>query len=530
MKAFLCLMLMAAAAPAGELCFELHAYPRTEDPLLASEESAEAVKYLTEGVLVRVNRRTQALDPELAESWTVEDGGRRIRFHLRAGVRFPDGKPLTAADVEATFQRLLDPALHAPAAETFRTSKGTVRVRAAGPREVVAEFPSAEPDVARLFDQVPVMEAGARGASPGLGPFLVAARRPGVSILLKRNPYYWKRDEHGRPLPRVDSIRLEVDANRDMELLRFRQGQLQLIEKLTPELYERLKRMDAGAARDAGPSLDVEFLWFNLDPGAPLRAEAKGWFAGVEFRRAVSSAIERQDLARVVYRGYARPAAALVSPANRMWFDTSLAPEAYDPKGALQRLAQAGFRFDGQRLRDASGKAVEFSILTNAGSETRERMAAMIQQDLAKIGIAVHVVTLDFPSLIERISRSRDYEVCLLGLVNVEPDPSEMMNVLLSSAGNHPWHPSEPRPQTAWEAEIDRLMMAQAGESRYEVRRREFARVQEILHEQAPLIPLLHPDALMAISPRLAAAEPSAFFPHSFWDAERIAFAGPGAN
>ena len=91
---------------------------------------------------------------------------------------------------------------------------------------------------------------------------------------------------------------------------------------------------------------------------------------------------------------------------------------------------------------------MEFSLVTNAGSKTRERMAAMIQQDLAKLGIRVNIVTLDFPSLIERITRSLNYEACLLGLVNVDADPSELMNILLSSASNHPWNPSGKIPET----------------------------------------------------------------------------------
>ena len=103
-----------------------------------------------------------------------------------------------------------------------------------------------------------------------------------------------------------------------------------------------------------------------------------------------------------------------------------------------------------------------FSIITNAGNKYRERMATMIQEDLQKIGIHVNVVTLDFPSLIERMTQTFDYEAILLGLTNVGLDPNEQMNVWLSSSENHQWNPQEKTPETAWEAEIDRLMRAQA--------------------------------------------------------------------
>src|SRR5882724_7399496 len=100
-------------------------------------------------------------------------------------------------------------------------------------------------------------------------------------------------------------------------------------------------------------------------------------------------------------------------------------------------------------------------------------MATMIQQDLKKIGIKVNVVTLDFNSLLERMTQSYNYEACLLGFQNVELDPNSQMAVWLSSADNHQWNPSQKSPATPWEAEIDKLMRAQAS-SLNPAKRKEF--------------------------------------------------------
>jgi peptide/nickel transport system substrate-binding protein len=512
------LILAAAGALHGQLRFALHDEPKTDDPFLVADESAEAVRYLTEGVLIRVNRLTQKPEPELAVSWKVSPDSTRIDFQLRRGVTFPEGRPFTSADVVATFQKLLDPALHSPIADTFKTPKGTAVVTARGDWVVVVQFPSPTASMETMFDQVSIVSAAAsQRPAPGLGPFLIAGRRPGSSISLKRNPAYWK-----RPLPRVETIRIDIEQNRDFEILRFRRGELHLIDKLTPDLYERLAVDSPGAVSDMGPTLDSEFLWFNQSKRAPLREPAREWFISAAFRRAISLAINRADLCRVVYRGHASAAGGPVSPANRLWFRAGNTPDAYDPKAALELLQQAGFRSRDGVLRDARGNAVEFSIVTNAGSKTRERLAAMIQADLKKIGVRINVVTLDFPSLLERITRNLNYEACLLGLVNVSPDPSDLMNVLLSSASNHPWNPSQAKPETAWEAEIDQKMLAQAGTADYRVRKRNFDRVQEILHEQMPVVYLVHPNALSAISPRVVGAKPAVFYPHVFWDAESI--------
>jgi len=472
----------------GELRFALHDEPKTTDPLLMADESAEAIRYLTEGVLIRVNRLTQKPEPELATSWKISKDSTKITFQLRPNI--------TSDIVIKTFQRLLDPALHSPIADTFKTDKGTVKVTAQGPTIVTAEFPAPTASIEIMFDQVAI--------GSGLGPFLVAERKPGVSILLKRNPAYWK-----KPLPVVDTIRIDIEQNRDLELLRFQRGEIQLIDRLTPDLFERLPE-----AVDAGPTLDSEFLWFNQAQRAPIPEYTKEWFRSTAFRHAVSQAIQRADLCRVVYKGHATPAVGPVAPSNKLWFKP-LKTASFD-------LAADGFVLQNGVLRDKRGHAVEFSLVTNAGSKTRERMAAMIQEDLAKVGIKINIVTLDFPSLIERMTRNLNYEACLLVLVNVDPDPSDLMNILLSSASNHPWNPAQKTPETAWEAEIDKLMLAQAATADYRIRKKNFDRVQEIMREQEPIIYLLHPNALSAVSKRVIGVKPTAFFPHTYWDAEHL--------
>jgi peptide/nickel transport system substrate-binding protein len=493
------------------------------DPLMMADQSAEAIRYLTEGVLIRINRLTQRPEPELATSWKVAKDGTKITLQLRQGVKFPDGSPFTSEDVVETFRHLLDPALHSPVADTFKTEKGTVKVSAQGPFAVIVEFPAPTASIESIFDQVAIGSARVtQRPAPGLGPFLIGERKSGVSIVLKRNPSYWKRSVDGKQLPLVDAIRLDIEQNRDLELLRFRRGEIQLIDKLTPDLYERLVADAPGTAVDAGPTLDSEFLWFNQAKRAPISEPAKEWFRSAPFRRAVSQAIQRADLCRVVYRGHATPAAGPVAPSNKLWFKQGMSPEAFDPAAAAKLLAGDGFRFENGILRDHNGNAVEFSLITNAGNKARERMAAMIQEDLGKLGIKINIVTLDFPSLIERMTRTLNYEACLLGLVNVDPDPTELMNVLLSSASNHPWNPSEKTPETEWEAEIDRLMLAQAATADYRARKKNFDRVQEILREQQPILYLLHPNALSAVSKQVTGVKPTTFFPHTFWDAEHL--------
>jgi peptide/nickel transport system substrate-binding protein len=517
----LALVSLGAAQSGGQLRFCLRSEPKTFDPLKVEDDASVAIRYLTGGVLLRMNRQTQVLEPELAQSWKVSKDGTQITFKLRTGISFSDGTPFSAEDVAYTVQRLMDPGLHSPTGDAFRSGPGNVETKVVSSSQISITFPAPVAGLDRQFDQVAILSSHSpKKEMAVLGPFMVDDYKPGASVLLKRNPNYWKTDAQGRRLPYLDSIQLDIQPNRDVEMLRFKRNEIDLINSLDSEYFDKLASASAQLVHDAGPSLDSEQMWFNEVARAPLPSYKKAWFRSAVFRRAISEAINRDDLSRVVFRGHAQPAIGPVSPANKFWFNTKLKAETYSPDAALKALQSEGFRLENGTLKDKDGNAVVFSIITNSGNKYRERMATMIQEDLQKIGIRVNVVTLDFPSLIERMMQTFDYEAILLGLTNVGLDPSEQMNVWLSSSENHQWNPQEKAPETAWEAEIDRLMRVQASSADAKKRKEAFDRVQEIAVEQAPFIYLVNRNALSAIAARVQGASPVIVVPQTYWNAE----------
>jgi peptide/nickel transport system substrate-binding protein len=367
-------LLLAASAPAqqhgGELRFCLRAEPKSLHPLMADrDEPSETIRYLVSGVLIRVNRLTQEYEPELAISWKTLAGGRQIQFRLREGVTFSDGTPFTSGDVAYTFRALMDPELKSPTADSFRSAKGEVTVQTQRPHVVTISFPAPVAGFERNFDQVPILSAKSPLQEKAvLGPFSIAEHRPGNYILLAKNPHYWKRDSQGRSLPYLDRVRLDILQNEQAEILRFTRRQVHLINRISPEHYERLSSQNPQWVHDAGPSMDNEMIWFNQTPSAPIPAYKKEWFQSKNFRRAVSAAIQREDICRVVYRGHARPAPGIFPTANRFWHNAKLEPHAYDLEDAGKRLAAEGFRLANGSLRDRAGNQVEFSLVTNAGT------------------------------------------------------------------------------------------------------------------------------------------------------------------
>ena len=516
-----------AANGANELRFCLRLEPKTFNPLLVEDESSVAIRYLTGGVLIRLNRYTQELEGELATKWKVSENGRRIDFELRRGVRFSDGTPFSCQDVAYTMHQLMDPALHSPTGDSFRSAPGDVETQCTGPFQAKVRFPGPVAALAAQFDQAAVLSAvSPRKESAVLGPFELGEYKPGAYVLLRRNPNYWKHDANGHALPYLDSIRLEIQQNRELELLRFRRGELDIINKVDPEMYDRLSSEMPHAVVDAGPSLDWETVFFNQVQTAPLPEYKRGWFRSSDFRRAISDAIRRDDIVRIVYRGHARAAAGPVSVANHFWLNPAIKAGSGSETTAMALLQRAGFRRSGDTLVDSAGNKVEFSMITNAGNKLHERMLALIQQDLARLGIQLNVVVLDFPSLVERISRTFNYESVLMAWSNIDLDPSAQMNIWVSSAANHQWNPNEKTPDTAWEAEIDKLMQAQNASQDPNKRKAYFEQVQQIVADQAPMLFLVNPNALSAVALNLKNVTPAVLAPQVYWNADRLQLGG----
>ena len=142
----------------------------------------------------------------------------------------------------------------------------------------------------------------------------------------------------------------------------------------------------------------------------------------------------------------------------------------------------------------------------------------MIQDDLSKIGIRVNIVTLDFSSLIGRIGKTAQYEACLLGFTNTGINPDDQMNIWLSSGPQHPWWPQQKEPATPWEAAIDHLILDMATGSRAQ-RKKSCDELQSIVRREEPIIYLVNPDSLSALSPRVKGAQPVATPPQLLWNA-----------
>jgi len=311
-------------------------------------------------------------------------------------------------------------------------------------------------------------------------------------------------------------------------MLRFKAGEIDVISQLTADQFGSLQA-EGGRyhVADAGPGLEYNFLFFNLSdtpPGASATvARKRSWFRQEDFRHAMSAAIDREAIVKLVYRGRGEPLWGSVTRGNAAWRNDALPRPARSLDRARELLRKAGFtwRADGT-LVDAADTPVEFSILVSSSRPARPQMATVIQSDLAEIGVRVAVTPLDISAVSDRVLNTRDFEACLMGIGSGDADANADINIWLSSSAQHFWNPSSPKPATPWEAEIDTLMRSQMSARSIAERKKMFDRVQALLAEHEPMIFLASPNILVAAKPTLENFTPAILPHYALWNVDEL--------
>jgi peptide/nickel transport system substrate-binding protein len=552
--AALCLVVCLAGAVAqhspreirgGQLVVAERTAPRTFNPVFAADGPSRSVFDRLFADLIHINRQTLKTEPSLASSWTVSSDGLEYTLKLRPNLKFSDGHPCTADDVVFSFAVYLDEAIHAPQRDLLVVGGKPIEVRKKDDTTIVVKMAAPYAAAERIFDGFAILpkhllgEAFAKGTLPrtwgvdaapasiaGMGPFRLRENVPGERVVMERNPYYWKRDGNGQSLPYLDRLVFIIVPSSDAEFLRFKAGEIDIMNRMSGDQFASLGQGGAYQTVDAGPSLEYNFFFFNLNEVSPASlpgvARRQRWFRQEAFRHAVSAAIDRQAMVSLVYRGRGEPLWGAVARSNATWYNGALPTPPRSLDRARSLLKGAGFSWsdDGTLLDQKT--PVEFSLLVSASSIPRTQMATIIHDDLAQLGIRVTITPLDFRALLDKVQKTRDYDACILGLDRGDADPNTEMPVWLSNGENHFWNLSSPKPATRWEEEIDSLMRTQISARTFAERKKLFDQVQALLAEHEPMIFLATPHILAAAKSGLANFKPGILPHYTLWNVEEL--------
>jgi peptide/nickel transport system substrate-binding protein len=540
--------------PGGSLAYAERAEPKTLNPVIAQDRPSRDVIRCIHGDLVHINRYTQETEPALAKSWKMSADGKQFTLQLRHGLRFSDGSPFDADDVVFSFKVYLDENVHSPQRDLLIVGGKPMMVEKLDTYTVRFTFAAPYSAAERVFDSLAMLprrllekdyaegkinQAWGLNVSPdkiaGLGPFRFKFFTPGQNLVIERNPYYWKVDANGQKLPYLTELRFVFVSNQDAEAIRFQANDTHVISGLTAQNFAILTKyqpLNNYTLEDVGPGLEYNFLVFNLNDDTegrlPQVARHQKWFQDVRFRQAVSTAIDRSAIVRLVYKGRGAALASQVTPGNKLWINPAVhVPEHSLPK-ARELLRAAGFSWDKDgHLFDKEHQPVEFTILVSSSNAQRSQMATLIQDDLKQLGMAVQVVSLEFRAATDRVTQSHDFDIALMGLAGSDVDPTPSTSVWMSNGQTHLWHLGEKKPATPWEAEIDQLMQKQLVTLDHQQRKKLYDRVQEIVAEQSPMVFLASPHILVGAQRNLGNFHPAILENYVLWNADELYWKTP---
>jgi peptide/nickel transport system substrate-binding protein len=458
--------------------------------------SHTAAGYVFNG-LVRYDRNLK-LEGELAESWDVSPDGRKITFHLRKGVTWHDGRPFTSEDVMFTYRRMIDPNTPTAYAEDF---KQVTRAANPDPYTFVVEYDKPfAPALAswgmhvlpkHLLETYPDISRSPLNKKPvGTGPFRFVEWKTGEKTVFEANPDYFE----GRPyLSRVITRVIPDPATMFLEL---KSGGIDMMG-LTPLQYTRqTKTEEFRKSFNKYRYLSFGYTYLGFRLSHPL-------FSDRRVRQAFAYAINKKEIIDGVLFGLGQEATGPYKPGT--WaHNPDVKRYPYDPERAKALLAEAGWKdAGGKGVLEKGGGKFAFTVLTNAGNESRAKTAEIIQQNLAAVGIRMEIRTLEWSAFINEFVDKRKFDAVILGW-SISQDPDQYDIWSSKKTG-----PKELNFVGFADAEVDRLLEEGRRTFEIEKRRKAYFRIQEILAEEQPYVFLYYPDSLPVVQKRIHGIEPA---------------------
>jgi peptide/nickel transport system substrate-binding protein len=449
--------------------------PTNLDPRVGQDAQSERIDSLLFDDLLGRDEHL-SVQPQLAERWDIPDPLTYV-FHLHQGVRFHDGRPLGARDVKWTFDSLLQAKIRSTKAAAYRLVD-----HIDAPDSSTVVFHLKEPFATLLWN----LSDGAIGIVPygsgeevathpvGSGPFRFVSAEQDKEVVIERNPDYWGEKPH---LPRV---RFAVVPDTTTRALELRKGSADVaISALTGDLVVALAR-EPNLDVLRGPGTVLSYLALNVrDPV----------LQDVRVRQALAYAIDRRPIIHYLLRDLARPAYNLLPPES--WaYDPDVPHHDYDPERARQLLDQAGY---------PAVAGVRFHLTMKTSTEESTRLlAAVLQQQLREVGVALDIRTFEFATFFSDVTRGA-YQVHSLRWVGGNEDPDIFEYVFHSSkfsphGANRTFY-ANPR--------VDVLIEQARGEPDQNARKLLYGEIQQILAEELPYINLWYQDNVMVHSRRV---------------------------
>ncbi|AOM82915.1 Dipeptide-binding ABC transporter, periplasmic substrate-binding component [Salisediminibacterium beveridgei] len=461
-------------------------------------ESSRVTEQIYES-LIQFDDDSFEIGPGLAHDWEISDDNLVFTFHLREGVEFHDGTEFNADAVKLNFERWADPdheyhfadegytySVYGTQFGGFAGDDGHVIDEINVVDDYTVEFVLNEPLGSFLqnmgmsyFSMTSPAAFEEYGASinenpVGTGPFKFVSWTRDDSIELEKNENYWMED-----YPKLDSVIFQVIPDNSARLTALRSGEIDIMDGLNPDDVDMIEG-EEGLTVFERTENNIGYLGFNMD---------KEPFDDPLVRQALNHAVDKEALNTILYAGLAQHAKNIIPP-SYLGYNDDVEEYSYDPDRARELLEEAGFVDD-----------LEFDLWTMPVARPYmpdpESAAEVLQQDFANVGVTANIVTQEWATYLE-LTEQGEQDVFMLGWSGVNGDPDYFFGNLLHGdaipGGNRTFYSND---------EVNSLFDQAKVIVDVDERAELYEEAQLLIHEDAPMIPLVHTRPVLAGNDRV---------------------------
>ena len=504
--------------------------PKTFNPFNSKDNISSQMSDIMYDGLVTTDPVTGDTIPKLAKSFTVN--GKEYIVKLRHGIKWSDGKPITADDVVFTWRNIIFDGFGNTSTRDSIVIDGKLpsveklddyTVKFVTP-EPFAPFLRmlATPIAPKHFFEPAVKKGKAyfdgflsTNINPKIlvtsGAFRLKEYVPAQRVVFERNPDYYVINKDGQKLPYLNKLVYLIVGDINNQVLKFEGGELDEIS-LQGANVARFKEMEKHGdftVYNIGPNTGTMYISMNMnnrkDENGKYYVDPKKqvWFQDKNFRQAVDYAIDRENMIFNIANGLAEP---LFTPEtlNSIFLNKNLKGYGRNLEKSKELLKKSGFKWDkAGHLIDKFGNHVEFDLYTNAGNTEREAIGVMVKQDLEDLGMKVNFKPIEFNSLVNKLMATLDWDMVIMGFTGSPLEPNGGKNVWLSDGTLHIFNQRLEKDLNSkrypFEERIDYLYTQGALATKFEDRKKYYDEYQAIVYDEKPLIYIYSPIIIVAL-------------------------------
>lgn len=516
--------------------------PKTFNPFNCKDNISALMSGIMYDGLLSSDPMTGQPTPKLAKSFSISSDGTTYTIKLRHGIKWSDGKPITANDVVFTWNDIIFAGL----GDTSTRDSIVIDNKLPTVRKIdnyTVEFITPKPfapfvrmlstPIAPKHIFMPAVKKGNTYFDSFLstntkpkdfvvsGAFKLKEYVPAQRVVFERNPNYYEINTKQQKLPYLDKLVYLIVGDLNNEVLKFEAKELDVISLQGSKVarYKSLEPHSDFKLYNLGPDTGTMYLSMNLNNRKDnkgkyyVNTDKQTWFQDLNFRTAVDYAIDRKNMVLNIANGIGAP---LFTPEslNSIYLNKNLKPYDKNLDKSKELLKKSGFYLDKKgKLFDKHGHRVEFDLYTNAGNTEREAIGVMVKQDLEDLGMKVNFKPIEFNSLVNKLVSTYDWDMVIMGLTGSPLEPNGGKNVWLSDGRLHMFNQRNPQEGKAkilpWEKELDYLYTQGALATKFEDRKKYYDKYQEIVYKEKPMIYIYSPIRIVALRNKFKNIYPS---------------------